>query len=446
MVLHGTGGTGGAFMSRTFGGELFGPGQLLDTAQYYVILPDGIGHGKSSKPSDGMHARFPQYTYNDMVDAQHELLTKGLGVNHLRLVMGTSMGCMHAWVWGERYPGLRGRPRSARVRADTDRRAESYDPDDDHGLHPRRSGLQRRRLRDAAGGPPAGDGDAVHHDVGAEGAAPPGADARQGGLRDPRVSRTSIRADKDANDVVYEFNASRNYDPSANLEKITAHVLAINSADDFVNPPELGVVEQLMPRVKNGKFILLPITDQTRGHGTHSLPAIWKGYLAEFLKGLPRADRALPSPSQRSFMKSHSRGRARGRSSLALDAARSAPATHGGPYAPHRPAPARRAAHAGDGQHRRRGPRRRRVVLQSRAAGRSRADSARRSSATRRRSAGGALSAVTRFSTGGIGDRHANGRLRRRRPTSIRADRGTMLARRTGGRHVARSDRRPRRR
>src|SRR3954470_6205668 len=104
VINHGTGGTGGAFMSRTFGGELFGPGQLLDTAKYYVVLQDGIGHGKSSKPSDGMHAHFPHYTYNDMVDAQHELLTKGLGVNHLRLAMGTSMGCMHAWVWGEKYP------------------------------------------------------------------------------------------------------------------------------------------------------------------------------------------------------------------------------------------------------------------------------------------------------------------------------------------------------
>jgi len=200
IVLHGTTGAGTGFMSRTFGGELFGPGQLLDTAKYYVVLPDGIGHGKSSKPSDGMHARFPKYTYTDMVEAQHELLTKGLNVNHLRLVMGTSMGCMHAWVWGERFPTF------------------------------------------------------------ADGLVPLACAPTQ------IVGRNRMRS----------------------LEKITAPMLAINSMDDFVNPPELGVVEQLMPRVKRGKFILLPITDQTHGHGTHSLPAIWKGYLAEFLKGLPQ--------------------------------------------------------------------------------------------------------------------------------------------------------------
>lgn len=287
MVVHGTGGTGGAFMSRTFAGELFGPGQILDTAQYFIVLPDGIGHGKSSKPSDGMHARFPKYTYNDMVDAQHELLTKGLGVNHLRLVMGTSMGCMHAWVWGERFPDfvdglvplacaptqIAGRNRMIRtmimdfIREDPGYRGGDYT-------------TQPAGLRQAMGmlfimtSAPK-----VQHKTA------PTRDKADSSIRAYMDQNTRSR---DANDVIYQFDASRSYDPSPDLEKITSRVLAINSADDFVNPPELGIVEQLMPRVKDGKFILLPITDQTRGHGTHSLPAIWKSYLAEFLKDLPQ--------------------------------------------------------------------------------------------------------------------------------------------------------------
>ena len=189
MVLHGTTGSGSGFLSQTFGGQLFGPGQLLDTAKYFVVLPDGIGHGRSSKPSDGMHARFPKYTYDDMVDAQHELLAKGLGVNHLRLVMGTSMGCMHAWVWGERYPDfadglvplacmpspIAGRNRMIRTMImDFITKDPGYNGGD-YTTQP--------------AGPATGDGDALHHDVGAQGAAPPGADARQGRLGDPRVPR-----------------------------------------------------------------------------------------------------------------------------------------------------------------------------------------------------------------------------------------------------------------
>jgi homoserine O-acetyltransferase len=286
IVLHGTTGSGGGFTSRTFGGELFGPGQLLDTARYFIVLADGIGHGKSSKPSDGMHARFPKYTYNDMVDAQHALLTKGLGVNHLRLVMGTSMGCMHAWVWGERFPDfvdglvplacaptqIAGRNRMIRtmimdlIRNDPGYKGGDY-TEQPAGLRPAMGMLF---LMTSA----------------------PKVQHRQAPTRDKADS--SIRAyldantkSHDANDVLYAYDASRTYDPSPNLEKITARVLAINSADDFVNPPELGLVEQLMPRVKNGRFVLLPITDQTRGHGTHSLPAIWKNYLGEFLQQLP---------------------------------------------------------------------------------------------------------------------------------------------------------------
>ncbi|HEY4129374.1 MAG TPA: alpha/beta fold hydrolase [Gemmatimonadaceae bacterium] len=286
VINHGTGGTGGAFMSRTFGGELFGPGQPLDTAKYYVVLQDGIGHGKSSKPSDGMHMRFPKYTYNDMVDAQHELLTKGLGVNHLRLAMGTSMGCMHAWVWGERYADfvdgmvplacaptqIAGRNRMIRTLI-TD--AIRNDP----GFMGGEYKAQPLGLKDAEGFLfLMGSAPKVQH--------------KQAPTRD--AADSSIRAyvergyrTTDANDMIYQFDASRGYDPSKDLEKVGAWVLQINSADDFVNPPELGIVEQLMPRVKHGKFLLLPITDQTRGHGTHSLPAIWKSYVVDFLSSLP---------------------------------------------------------------------------------------------------------------------------------------------------------------
>jgi homoserine O-acetyltransferase len=287
LVLHGTGGSGGGFMSRTFAGELFGPEQLLDTSRYYVILPDGVGHGKSSKPSDGMHARFPQYTYNDMVDAQHELLTKGLGVNHLRLVMGTSMGCMHAWVWGERYPdfvdGLVPLACAPTQIVGRNRMIRTMIMDfirDDPGYKGGEYTMQPAGLRQAIG--------MLFIMTSA-----PKVQLKQAPTRDQADSLIHAYLDnqlrgKDANDFLYQYNSSRNYDPSKELETIRARVLAINSSDDFVNPPELGVVEQLMPRVKNGKFILLPITDQTRGHGTHSLPAIWKGYLEEFLKDLPQ--------------------------------------------------------------------------------------------------------------------------------------------------------------
>ena len=286
IVLHGTTGSGGGFTSQTFGGQLFGPGQLLDTANYFVVLPDGIGHGGSSKPSDGMHARFPKYTYDDMVDAQHELLTKGLGVNHLRLVMGTSMGCMHAWVWGERYPDfadglvplacipaqIAGRNRMIRrmimdfITQDPEYRGGDY-------------ATQPPGLRPAMG--------MLYMMTSA-----PKVQHRSAPTRDKADSVIRAYLDQnvrthDANDVLYAYNASRDYDPSPNLDKITARVLAINSADDFVNPPELGIVDTLIRRVKNGKFVLLPITDQTRGHGTHSLPAVWGSYLAEFLKTLP---------------------------------------------------------------------------------------------------------------------------------------------------------------
>jgi homoserine O-acetyltransferase len=286
LVLHGTTGSGGGFISRTFAGELFGPGQLLDTARYYVILPDGIGHGKSSKPSDGLRMKFPHYTYDDMVDAQRRLLVDGLSVGHLRLIMGTSMGCMHAWVWGERYPGF----------------ADGLVP---LACAPTQIAGRNRMVRKMIADDIMNDPEWKGGDYTAE---PRGLRAAMGvlfvmtsaPLQQHKTAGTRDAADKsimdyldrqsralDANDVLYAFDASRNYDPSVGLEKVTVPVLAINSADDFVNPPELGLMDKLMPRVKNGRFVLLPISDATRGHGTHSLPAIWKSYLAEFLTMLP---------------------------------------------------------------------------------------------------------------------------------------------------------------
>lgn len=287
LVLHGTTGSGSGFLSRTFAAELFGPGQLLDTARYFVVLPDGIGHGKSSKPSDGMHAHFPRYTYDDMVDAQHRLLVEGLKVDHLRLVIGTSMGCMHAWVWGERYPDfvdglvplacaptqIAGRNRMMRtmimddIRQDPAWRGGEYSAPPEQGL---RGALGLLFMMTSS--PLQQQKSAPTRDV---------ADAFIRKYVDDRLRTT------DANDMLYAFDASRDYDPSAKLETIRAAVLAINSADDAVNPPELGLMEKLMPRVKRGRYVLIPTSDATRGHGTHSLPAVWKSYLAEFLQQLP---------------------------------------------------------------------------------------------------------------------------------------------------------------
>ena len=287
LVLHGTTGSGAGFMSRTFAGELFGPGQLLDTSKFFVVLPDGIGHGASSKPSDGMHARFPRYTYDDMVDAQHRLLVEGLKVDHVYLVMGTSMGCMHAWVWGERYPTfvdglvplacapqqIAGRNRMMRkmiidaIRTDPDWRGGDYTAPPERGL---RTALAMLFMMTSS--PLQQQKTAPTRDS---------ADAFISNYVNSRLRMT------DANDMLFAFDASRDYDPSPKLESIRAAVLAINSADDVVNPPELGLIEKLMPRVAHGRYVLIPTSDRTRGHGTHSLPAVWKDYLAEFLGQLP---------------------------------------------------------------------------------------------------------------------------------------------------------------
>jgi len=289
MILHGTGGTGGAFLSQTFGGELFGAGQVLDATRYFIILPDGIGHGKSSKPSDGMHARFPQYTYDDMVRAQHTMLVDGLKVNHLRLVLGTSMGAMHCWVWGEMYPDfvdglvplasaptqIAGRNRLMRTMIMDSIRNDPAWKNGDYTEQPHAGMVGAVNLLMMMTSSPIG-----WHKSG------PTRDAADTWYAAQLKSRIAAN---DANDMLYQFNSSRDYDPSPTLEKITARLLAINSADDVVNPPELGIMEKLMPRVKHGRYILLPTTELTRGHGTHSLPAIWGKHLAEFMRELTPA-------------------------------------------------------------------------------------------------------------------------------------------------------------
>jgi homoserine O-acetyltransferase len=284
LITHGTGGTGAQFLSRQFAGVLFGPGQLLDAAKYFIILPDGIGHGQSSKPSDGLHMRFPHYNYNDMVVAQYRLLTEQLGVNHLRLVMGTSMGGMHTWVWGERYPDfmdalmplaslpvqIAGRNRMLRrmimdaIKNDPDWQNGEYKTQPLRGLTAAQYGLLMM----------------TSVPLQLQKQAPTRAEADQ--LFESRL-RAAV-AGKDANDMLYYFDASRDYDPAPLLERIQAPLVAINSADDQVNPPELGLAEREIKRVKHGRFILLPISDQTRGHGTHSLPALWQQHLAALLK------------------------------------------------------------------------------------------------------------------------------------------------------------------
>jgi len=286
LILHGTGGSGQGFLSQTFGGHLFGPGQPLDATRYFIVLPDGIGHGKSTKPSDGLHARFPKYDYDDMVRSEHLLLTEGLKVGHLRLALGTSMGAMHCWVWGEMYPDfVDGLVPLASV------------PTQIAG----RNRVMRKMIMDAITNDPQyknGEYTAPPHEglVGAINllmmmTSSPLQWHKSGPTRDAadKWYEDQIRtraASTDANDMLYQFNASRNYNPAPYLEKIQAHVLAINSADDVVNPPELGLMEKLMPRVKHGKYILIPTSDETRGHGTHSIPAIWGHYLEDFLQGL----------------------------------------------------------------------------------------------------------------------------------------------------------------
>ncbi|MCY4018922.1 MAG: alpha/beta fold hydrolase [Chloroflexi bacterium] len=282
LVLHGTTGSGATFTRAGFADELFGPGQLLDGERHYIILPDGIGHGRSSKPSDGMRMGFPRYGYGDMVRAQHQLLSEGLGVDHLYLVMGTSMGGMQTWLWGQMFPDF----------VDCLAPLASL-PAEIAG----RNRMIRKMIIDSIQSDPAWMGGDY--------------DAQPGGLINAihllivmtscplqwqKEAPTRAEADAflaerikahagalDANDMIYQFAASEDYDPAPGLSKIKVPLLAINSADDQVNPPELGLLEAAMPQVERGRYVLLPIDERSRGHGTHTLAAVWKHHLAAFL-------------------------------------------------------------------------------------------------------------------------------------------------------------------
>ena len=283
LILHGTSGSGKQFLRSIFEGELFGPGQPLDAAKYYLVLPDNIGHGKSSKPSDGLHARFPHYDYADMVALQHELLAKGLGVDHLRLVMGTSMGCMHSFMWGEDYPDemdalmplaclpvqIAGRNRVWRkmiidgIYNDPDWKNGEYKTQPRAALE-----ISADFLAIASSAPLR-----MQRDL-------PTANAADLFV-DSTVKR--MASEIDINDFLYAVNASRDYDPSAKLGLIQAPLMLVNSADDFINPPELGIAEREIVHVKKGKYILLPASEKTHGHGTHTMAAVWKKHLEELL-------------------------------------------------------------------------------------------------------------------------------------------------------------------
>jgi homoserine O-acetyltransferase/O-succinyltransferase len=283
LIMHGTTGSGAQFIRPEFAGELFGKDQPFDATKFFIVLPDGIGHGKSSKPSDGMHAKFPRYGYIDMVEADYRLLTEGLGLDHARLVMGTSMGGMHTWLWGELHPDF----------MDALMPLASL-PTQISG----RNRAWRRMVIDAIRNDPAWNG-------GEYKTQPPSLRtaaemlwfmSSNPALRQkdaPTLGKTDEVLDKfveqivrtdDANDVLYALEASHDYDPGPNLEKIQAPLLAINSADDLINPPELGILEREIKRVPHGRAIVIPFSDKTRGHGSHTVAALWKDQLEDLLK------------------------------------------------------------------------------------------------------------------------------------------------------------------
>jgi homoserine O-acetyltransferase/O-succinyltransferase len=283
LIGHGTGGTGAQFIRAEFAGELFGAGQILDATKYFIVLPDGIGHGKSSKPSDGLRAKFPGYGYRDMVQAQYRLLTEGLGVNHLRLVMGTSMGGMHTWLWGERHPDfmdalmpLASLPTQISGRNRVWRRiaidAIRNDPAWMNGNY----ASQPPSLRTAS---------EIIFFMGSN------PQLRQAAMptlvqTDKELDNAMVTAirDGDANDLLFQLSASWDYDPGPGLGQIRAPLYAVNFADDLINPPELGILEREIGRVKRGRAVVVPLNPETRGHGTHTVAKIWRRYLDELLR------------------------------------------------------------------------------------------------------------------------------------------------------------------
>ena len=287
LILHGTAGSGSGMLSAAFGGELFGPGQPLDAARYYIILPDAIGAGKSAKPSDGLRARFPRYNYDDMVLAQYRLVTEGLGLRHLRLVLGNSMGGMHTWIWGTTYPGfmdalvpMASQPTEMSGRNWMMRRmlidSIRNDPDWNGGNYT----VQPRSIKVANaffGVATIGGSQAYHK------AAPTRALADK--LLDERLAAPFSA---DANNFLYQWESSADYNPAPGLERVQAALLAINSADDERNPPELGIMERELKRVKGGRLFLIPGSDETRGHGTTGMAKFWKQQLQELLQATPK--------------------------------------------------------------------------------------------------------------------------------------------------------------
>jgi homoserine O-acetyltransferase len=283
LILHGTTGTGAQFIRPEFAGELFGPGQLLDATKYFIVLPDGIGHGKSSKPSDGLHAKFPRYGYRDMIEAQRRLLVDGLQVNHLRLVMGTSMGGMHTWLWGELHPDfmdalmpLASLPTQVAGRNRVWRRVLADAIRNDPEWHGGNYTQEPPSLNTAAGFLWLMSSNPVLRQKEAPTRA--GADAEL----DAFVA--DYRKTHDANDVLYAVEASHDYDPGPALEKIRVPLFAVNSADDLINPPELGILQEEIKRVRGGQFVVIPFSSETRGHGSHTIAKLWKPYLAELLQ------------------------------------------------------------------------------------------------------------------------------------------------------------------
>jgi homoserine O-acetyltransferase/O-succinyltransferase len=283
LVLHGTSGSGKSLLRPIFTDELFGPGQVLDAERYFIIFADSIGHGGSSKPSDGLRTKFPRYDYDDMVRAQHELLVRGLGVKQLRLIIGTSMGCMHAYVWAQTYPEfveamvpLACLPVEIAGRNRMWRKAIieliERDPDWQNGNYreqPKRALATASELLAMVAGAPL----EMQQRCG----------SRESADQCLSEARDRSLATLDANDLLYAIHSSRNYDPSRKLEDIRARVLHINFADDFVNPPELGIAEREIARIPQGTFLLIPASADSRGHGTHTHARVWKEHLEKWL-------------------------------------------------------------------------------------------------------------------------------------------------------------------
>jgi homoserine O-acetyltransferase len=283
MILHGTGGSGRQFLSPQFADRLFGPGQPLDIRLHYIILPDNIGHGASSKPSDGLRMRFPAYDYDDMVAAQHRLLTEGMGITRLRLLMGTSMGCMHGFVWGETYPdfaralmpmacepvAIAGLNRMWRQWLIDGIKADPAWAGGDYRTQPMMGLRLASSLAMVAGGAPLNLQKLY-----------PTRDAAAAYARE-RVAKDM--ATRDANDMIYQFDSSRNYDPWPGLEKIVAPMTWINSADDFINPRNLDYPVRAVKRMPHARFRLIPETDDTHGHGTHTWADHWSADLRDLL-------------------------------------------------------------------------------------------------------------------------------------------------------------------